>query len=300
MTWAITGSSGLVGSALAADLARDGTPVRRVLRGPAEAPDLSWDPAAGWIDAEGLAGVDVVVNLAGENIGDGRWTDERKERIRASRVEGTKLLAKTLAELPAEARPSVLVNASAVGFYGHRGEEEIDESSPPGDGFLSEVCQAWEAATAAAEDAGVRVVLLRIGAVLDAHQGALAKMLPPFRLGVGGPQGKGTQFMPWIAIDDLVRVIRFVAANDTISGPVDAVAPEPTRNADFAKTLGHVLGRPTFLKTPALAMYALFGKELVDQLLLGGADARPKKLIDAGFIYTHATLEGALRHLLAK
>jgi uncharacterized protein (TIGR01777 family) len=300
VTWAITGSSGLVGTALRRDLEKDGLPVRRVLRGKAEPPDVSWDPAAGKLDGSGLAGIDVVVSLAGENIGDGRWTAERKERIRASRVGSTRLLAKALADLPAEAQPSVLISASAMGFYGDRGDELIDESAPMGKGFLAELCRAWEDATAPAREAGIRVVLLRIGVVLDPKEGALAKMLPPFRMGVGGPQGKGTQFMPWITLADMVRIIRFVAREEGISGPVNAVAPEPVRNADFAKTLGRVLGRPAVLHTPAFALYALFGKELVNELLLGGARLTPKKLVDAGFAFANPGLEGALRAVLEK
>lgn len=302
MTWVVSGASGLVGGALVRDLAADGIPVRKLVRGDphdVHTPDIAWSPADRRLDGTALGGSDAIVNLAGENIGGERWNEARKKVFWDSRIDGTRLIVEAIAALEPSARPAVLINASAVGFYGSRGEERIDESSAPGTGYLSELCQAWEAEAMRATEHGVRVVLVRIGTVLDASGGALAKMLPPFRMGVGGAQGKGTQYQPWITLADVVRVIRFVAREESIRGPVNAVAPEPTRNAEFARALGRALGRPAVIRTPAFAMYALFGRELVDQLVLSGADVRPRVLSEAGFTWHHPTLEPALRAVLA-
>ncbi len=290
---AVSGASGLVGSSLADFLEAGGQRVLRLTRGAAPGPGaVRWDPAAGVIDAEALAGVDAVVHLAGESVAGGRWTRARKEAIRGSRLEGTRLLAETLARL--ERPPAVLVQASAIGYYGDRGEEPLDESSAAGSGFLAETCREWEAASLAAEQAGVRVVRLRIGVVLAARGGALAKMLLPFRLGLGGRLGSGKQLMSWIALDDLVGIVQHAIFDPSLSGAVNATAPTAARNVEFTRVLGAVLRRPAALPVPAFALRLLFG-EMGRELLLAGALVRPARLERAGFRFLHADLESALR-----
>lgn len=298
LRFAISGGSGLVGSALAASLAGDGhRVVRLVRRESAAGPDeVLWDPDAGRVDATGLEGVDAMVHLAGENIAAARWSAAQKERIRTSRVEGTRLLADTLAGLTHP--PRVLVNASAIGYYGNRGDELLDDDSAPGTGFLAETCVAWEEATRPAHLAGLRVVLLRIGIVLSAAGGALGRMLTPFRLGLGGRVGDGRQFMSWIALDDLVEAIRRTVLDESLTGPVNAVAPRPVRNAEFTRELGRSLRRPTPLPMPAWAVRLLLG-EMGDALLLAGARVVPRKLERAGFAFRHADVGAALRSMLA-
>ncbi|NOX57047.1 MAG: TIGR01777 family protein, partial [Planctomycetes bacterium] len=239
----VTGSTGLVGSALVRSLQQDGHAVTRLVRREPAGAESSvfWNPETGQIDREGLEGADAVVHLAGENIAARRWTRKQKARIRDSRVIGTRLLAESLAELSSP--PAVLVAASGMGFYGDRGEEEVDETSPPGRGFLAELCQQWEGAADPARNAGIRVVHLRIGMVLSEKGGALAKMLPAFRLGLGGVIGSGRQYWSWIALDDLVRIIRHAIENDGLSGPVNAVSPRPVTNRQFTQTLGRILRR---------------------------------------------------------
>lgn len=297
MIIAVTGSTGLVGTPLVAALEADGHQVRRLVRREVRDPEreIRWDPTAGQIDAEALAGVETVVHLAGESIAAHRWTEEFKSKVRDSRVHGTRLLCDTLAQL--EHRPRVLCSASAIGYYGDRGEEAVDESSPPGRGFLADVCQQWEAATAPARDAGIRVVNLRIGVVLSPQGGALAKMLPPFKMGMGGVIGSGRQFISWVELDDLVSVIRFALTNVSLSGPVNATSPQAVTNQEFTKTLGHVLGRPTLFPMPAFAAKLAFG-EMADEMLLGGARVEPSALSAAGFQFAYPDLEPALRHLL--
>ncbi len=298
MIIAITGSSGLVGSALIRALEADGHLVRPIVRRPPRdgKHEIRWDPAAGMIDATEMAIVDAVVHLAGENIAAHRWTRPFKDRILSSRVRGTSLLCETLAGLAS--RPAVLVSASAIGYYGDRGDEPLDESSPPGDGFLCEVCQQWEAATVPARDADIRVVNLRIGFVLSQRGGGLAKMLTPFRLGLGGVIGSGDQYMSWIAIDDLVRVIQFALAAAAVAGPVNAVTPTPVTNREFTKTLGRTLRRPTLCPMPAFAARLAFG-EMADEMLLCSARVEPHALAAAGFAFEYPQLEPALRHLLS-
>ena len=293
----VTGAGGLVGSALLPVLADAGHEAVGLRRGSAAAAGPpGWDPATGQVAAGGGA-LDAVVHLAGENIAGGRWNAARKARIRDSRVEGTRRLCEGLAGL--DPRPAFLVAASAVGFYGDRGGERLDESSPAGSGFLADVCQEWEEAAAPAREAGIRVVHLRIGIVLTPAGGALGQMLPPFRLGVGGVIGSGRQFMSWIALDDVARAVLHAADADGLEGPVNAVAPHPVTNAEFTKTLGRVLRRPTVLPMPAFGARLAFG-EMADALLLGGARVEPSRLLKTGFEFGHPDLEGALRHLLGR
>jgi hypothetical protein len=249
---------------------------------------------AGTIDARGLDGIDAVVHLAGEGLAQKRWTPEQKARIRDSRSRGTGTLARALAEL--DTKPAVLVSASAVGWYGNRGDEELTEASaPPADpDFLSEVCRAWEDATQPAQDAGIRTVHLRTGMVLAAHGGALQRMLLPFKLGLGGRIGSGSQYMSWISIDDEVGAIRYALDTPSLEGPVNATGPAPVTNAEFAKTLGAALHRPTLLPTPMAPLKAVYGPELVQHLLLDGQRVLPDALQRAGFRHRHPTLAAAL------
>lgn len=294
---AISGASGLIGGALTAFFATGGHRVDPLVRRAprADTTEIYWDPARGEIDAARLEGVDAVVHLAGENIAAGRWTAARKEAIRASRVEGTRLLCRALAGL--SRGPSVLVSASAIGYYGDRGDEPLREESPPGSGFLADVCQAWEAATAPAAQAGIRVVTLRNGLVLTGRGGALVRMLGPFRLGLGGVMGSGRQYMSWIALDDLVRAIHFAMLTTTLAGPVNAVAPRPATNAEFTRTLGRLLRRPTILALPRFVIRLVFG-EMGPALLLASARVLPSRLEAAGFQFRHAELTDALRSAL--
>jgi uncharacterized protein (TIGR01777 family) len=292
----VTGASGLIGSALLPRLSADGHRVTRLVRSqpaPGEAA-IRWDPEAGSLDAKSLEGIDAAVHLAGENIA-ARWTAEKKRRIRDSRVNGTRLLSDTLARL--ERPPQALVCASAIGYYGDRGDELLSEESPPGRGFLAEVCQAWEAAADAARHKGIRVVHLRFGVVLSPAGGALAKMLPPFRLGLGGPLGSGRQYMSWIAIDDAVGAIQHALATEALQGPANAAAPNPVRNREFTRALARVLRRPALVPMPAFAARLLFG-EMADELLLASARVQPAKLLATGYTFRYPELEGALRHLL--
>jgi uncharacterized protein (TIGR01777 family) len=293
----VTGSHGFIGSALIPRLRADGHRVARLVRGaPEGGDDVRWDPHAGTVDAAGLEGVDAVVHLAGAGIGDKRWTAERKRLILESRTRGTSLLARTLAGL--QRRPSVLVSGSAIGIYGDRGSEVLTEASAPGSGFTAEVCTAWEAATAPAADAGIRVAHVRTGIVLSAHGGALGRMLPPFKLGVGGRMGSGSQYMSWIAIDDEVGAIRHLLTVD-VAGPVNLTAPNPVTNAEFTEVLGRALHRPTKLPTPMLALRAVYGGELVQSLLLEGQRVQPTVLETSGYEFALPDLDGALRAILA-
>jgi len=295
----ITGSSGLIGSALVAHLRGQGHQVvRLVRRAVAPGEDTAvWNPAAGKLETSALEQAGAVVHLAGESINALRWTDERKERMRRSRVSGTRLLSESLSQLAAP--PRVLVSASAVGFYGSRGEEILTEESPSGSGFLSDVCREWEAAAEPARQKGIRVVNLRIGMVLSAKGGALPAMLPAFKAGVGGKLGDGRQFVSWIAIDDLTRAISHAVTTDSLSGPVNAVSPNPVRNVEMTKALGKVLRRPTFLSMPAFAVRLIFG-EMGDALLLASQRVEPRRLLEAGFTFQFPDFETSLRHLLGR
>lgn len=292
----VSGSSGLVGSALVPFLTAGGHGVARLVRGESSEDRIQWDPGAGVIDATRLEGFDCVVHLAGETVA-GRWTKEKKRRILESRTRGTRLLCESLARCGRP--PRVLVCASAVGFYGDRGEEILREESPAGDGFLADVVRAWEASADPARDAGVRVVHLRIGVVLSGAGGALAKMALPFRLGFGGPIGSGRQFMSWIALDDLLDVILRGATDDRLSGPVNAVSPQPVTNADFSRALARVLRRPCLFRVPAAALRLALG-EAADGMLLSSVRVEPAKLAAAGHAFRYPEIEGALRHQLGR
>jgi uncharacterized protein (TIGR01777 family) len=288
----LTGASGLIGSAVAPALESSGHRVVKLRRG--EGPGATWNPAEGKIDLAPALPLDAVIHLAGENIG-ARWTAERKRRIRESRVAGTRLLAETLASLAS--RPNVLVCASATGFYGDRGEEWLDESSTPGRGYLAEVCHDWEAASAPAEAAGIRVVRLRFGIVLARQGGALAKMLPAFRLGLGGRLGDGRQYWSWIALQDAVATLLQALTFESLYGPVNAVSPQPVTNREFTATLGRTLRRPTFFAMPRFAVNLLFG-EMGREAMLASCRARPAKLLSGGFQFQFPELETALRRTL--
>ncbi|MGH7508456.1 MAG: TIGR01777 family oxidoreductase [Gemmatimonadales bacterium] len=292
----ITGASGLIGSALSRKLASNGHRVTPLVRRAAGAGEISWDPAQGRLNAKDLDGLDALVNLAGENVG-ARWTRDRKMRIRESRVRGTRLLSEALART---GRPAVLISASAVGIYGNRGEEVLTENSPPGEArndFLAQVGREWEAAAEPARTAGARVVHTRFGVVLSPSGGALKKMLLPFRLGLGGRLGRGSQWMSWVSIDDAVGAIDHALQVDSLSGPVNITAPEPVRNRDFARTLGRILSRPTPFAVPAAALRLALG-EMAEATLLASARALPKRLLASGYRFQHEDLESGLRHVL--
>jgi hypothetical protein len=295
----VTGSSGLVGSALLSQLESDGHTVTRLVRsrrGTGEAQVL-WEPQAGAIDSASLEGLDAVVHLAGESIAAGRWTAARKARILESRTKGTRLLAEALASL--RERPKALVSASAVGYYGDRGEEALREESASGSGFLADVCRQWEAAAAPAAQVGIRVVHPRFAMILSTAGGALQRLLLPFRLGLGGKLGSGQQFMSWVALDDVVGAICHALTHDDLQGPVNTVSPTPVRNHEFTRTLGRVLRRPTVFPLPALAARLAFG-QMADELLLASQRVEPAKLLASGYQFAFPDLESALRHLLVK
>jgi uncharacterized protein (TIGR01777 family) len=292
MVVAISGSSGLVGSALTRAFNARGSEVRRIVRdAPTSDADIPWDTRHSTLDPAKLAGVDAVIHLAGENLAQ-RWTTAVRRRIRDSRVNGTLALARALAKL--DDKPRVLLSGSAIGIYGNRGDEILDETSATGNDFLAEVCTAWEAATQPASEAGIRVVLLRTGIVIAREGGALAKMLTPFRLGVGGQLGSGRQWMSWISIDDYPRVVSFLLSTEKMQGPVNLVAPNPVTNKEFSRTLGRVLGRPTLFGVPKFALELAFG-DMADDTVLASQRVLPRRLLEAGFDFQHSTLESALR-----
>lgn len=298
MKIAVTGAGGLLGSAIASSLAHAGHDVLRLVR---RAPrpgggEIRWDPDAGTIDPE-LGGVVAAIHLAGESIAARRWTDATRSRIRGSRVRGTRLLAETLAALAP--RPRVLISASAVGYYGDRGATLLDETCGRGSGFLAEVAEAWERAADPARKAGIRVVHLRIGVVLARRGGALAQLLPPFRLGLGGRLGGGRQYWSWIALGDLVEVVNHLLDRDDLDGPVNAVTPRPVTNSEFATTLARVLGRPAVLPVPAPVLRLMLGA-MADEMLLASTRAIPARLTSSGFVFRHPELDGALRHELGR
>ncbi len=294
----IGGSSGLVGTALIKSLEADGHEVFRLVRhAPTSKTEVEWSPDRYSIALARIEGFEAVVNLAGESIAEGRWTDEKKRRIRESRVKGTKLLGDALANLTV--RPRIFICASAIGYYGNRGDEILTEASPPGKDFLADVCVEWEKATALATEKGIRVVNARFGVILDQNGGALKKMLPPFRMGVGGKIGSGEQWMSWIALDDVLGVLNFALTNDSLRGPVNFVAPNPVTNAEFTKTLGKVLSRPTLFPIPAFGVRLMFG-EMGEALLLGGQRVAPERLKECSYTFQCPELLAALRHVLAE
>ena len=304
LTVAVTGSRGMIGSDIVPFLTTGGHTVVRLLTGDATPPYddgtkwVAWEPDAP-LDPSALDGVDAVIHLAGDNVAEGRWSAAKKKRILDSRTGPTRNVAAAIAALPAERRPKVFVCASAVGFYGTRGDEELTEESPAGTGFFPEVVKAWEDACTPARDAGVRTVNLRIGVALSLKGGALGKQLFAFKMGAGAVLGSGTQWQPWVTVNDIVGAIHHALMTDDLSGPVNAVGPNPVTNRAFAKTLGRVLRRPAFVWLPRLALRAMFG-EVADEALLASMRARPAKLLAGGFRFEHAELEPALRFLLGR
>jgi uncharacterized protein (TIGR01777 family) len=295
----VTGSTGLVGSTLLPFLKSKGHEVFRLVRSQAKTgPDaIYWNPEKGVDDTARLEGLDAVVHLAGENIAEGRWTDERKARIRDSRVKGTRVLSETLARLAAP--PRTLISASAIGYYGDRGAEIMREESAPGADFLADVCREWEAATEPAAQSGMRVVKLRFGVILTPKGGALTKMLAPFQFALGGKLGSGKQYMSWVTLDDVVGAINHALTDETLSGPVNVVAPNPVTNYEFTKTMGRVLSRPTIFSVPAFAVRLAFG-EMGDVALLSSTRVEPTRLKESGYVFQHPELESALRQMLNK
>jgi len=292
----ISGASGLVGSALVPFLTTGQHQVVKLVRQSTnlKSDEIAWDPATGFIDGASLEGFDAVVHLAGESIM-GRWTEEKKQKIKESRVKGTQLLSQTLSQL--KQKPSVFICSSATGYYGNRGDEILTEQSPKGEGFLADVCEEWENATRTAVEASIRTINLRTGIVLSPKGGALKQMLTPFKWGLGGEMGSGQQYMSWITLDDLIYMILYLIEQPFIAGPVNAVGPHPVTNKEFIQTLGHVLHRPTFLKVPTFGIQLLFG-EMGEELLLTSARVEPAKLNKAGFRFSYPHLEKALSHLL--
>jgi hypothetical protein len=295
----VSGASGLIGSRVVANLAEQGHQVSRLVRhaDTGRSDDVHWNPLTGTIDRESLEGFDAVVHLAGENIAARRWSDRQKSRIRDSRVVGTRLLAEALSQ--SQQRPNVLISASAIGIYGDRGDEELTEASAPGTGFLADVCQQWEAAANIAGEQNIRVVHLRFGVVLSTAGGALAKMLLPFRLGLGGIVGSGQQYWSWLALDDVPLAIGHVLSCNELEGPVNCVAPRAATNREFTKSLGKVLRRPTVFPMPGFAARILLG-EMADDLLLASARVLPSRLEETGYQFRHAELDDALRSILAR
>lgn len=293
----VAGASGLIGSALVPELRRAGHEVLRLVRRAAQAADeIRWHPDAGDLETGRLEGIGGVVNLAGENVGARRWTAERREQILRSRIEATGTLVKAVSNLVQ--RPEVFLSASAVGFYGDRGDEILGEDSARGGGFLPEVCRAWEHEAQRVANVGVRPVCLRFGVVLSREGGALPRMLPLFRCGLGGRLGSGRQWMSWVSIDDVVDAIRYSLEAGQVRGPVNIVAPEPVTNVEFTRELGRALGRPAWLPVPAFALRAVVGRGMADEALLGSTRAMPEKLGQAGYAFRHRRLDAALRDIL--
>lgn len=288
----ISGASGLVGAALSDRLLADGFAVTKLVRRDARAGEVRWDPERGDLDPATLSGATAIIHLSGENVGGGRWTHDMKRRILESRTKSTTLIAQSAAD--AATKPGALICASAAGFYGDTGDAVVDENTRQGEGFLAEVCAAWESSADAARQANIRTAHLRVGVVLAGHGGALQKMLPPFRAGVGGKLGSGKQWMSWISLRDVVRIFAESATDTRISGSLNAVAPNPVTNAEFTRALGAVLHRPTLMRVPAFALRAAFG-EMADATLLASQRAVPKRLLELGFEFQDADVASALR-----
>jgi len=299
MDVAVTGSTGLIGSALCTALEARGDRVVRILRrDPSGRGEIHWDPADGVLDPSDLRGTDAVVHLAGAGIADRRWTPAQRNRIRESRTRGTTLLAGALAEIRDDGGPSTLVSGSAIGVYGDAGDHLLDENGPRGTGFLADVCIAWERATERAGNAGIRVAHARTGVVLSPEGGLLAKQLPLFRLGLGGRLGSGHQYLSWISLRDEVAALLWLVDRE-VEGPVNLVAPSPVTNAEFARSLGSTLGRPARLPVPAAIPTVMFGRDLVRELMLASTRVRPRVLEDGGFAFTDPELGPALRVMVA-
>jgi uncharacterized protein (TIGR01777 family) len=295
MKIAIAGASGLVGSALIPVLERDGSQIIRLVRSTPKAGEIEWHPNQDEVKASTLEGFDVVINLAGENIAAGRWTDEQKRKIRDSRVNGTHLLSEAIAKMTQ--KPRAFLCASATGIYGDRDDETLDEQSESGGGFLAGVCREWEMACDPAVKAGVRVVNFRFGPILARDGGMLSKLLTPFKMGMGGKVGSGKQYISWIALDDAVSAITTAIKDESIHGPLNVVSPNPVTNEEFTKTLGHVLNRPTALAMPAFAARLAFG-EMADEMLLVSQRVMPKRLNAAGFQFQYPELEPTFRRYI--
>ena len=296
MRFLLSGASGLIGRGLSDALTREGHQiVRLVRRETSETDAIYWRPSDRTLDPEKVEGFDIVVHLAGESIASGRWTEAKKHAIRDSRIVGTKLLAETLASLTSP--PRLFLCASATGYYGSRGDTILTDDGSLGTGFLAEVVAAWEEASRPATAAGIRTVNLRIGVVLAASGGALEKMLPAFKLGVGGKLGSGKQYMSWITLDDLIAALQFVMRQDSLAGPINATAPNPVTNSQFTEALGRVLHRPAFCAVPSFALKLLFG-EMAQDTVLASARVVPQRLTEAGFQFTHGDIESALQAVL--
>ena len=295
MKVAVTGSSGLIGTSLVSFLSKKDIVVSKILRENPEDDDISWKPEDGDWNSAFTGGVDGIVHLAGESVASGKWTRKKKEKIRNSRIEGTKRLCEHILKLPTP--PSVLVCASAIGYYGNRGVEFLNEGSPRGSGFLPDVCLGWEEATESVSKAGIRVVNVRFGIVLSKDGGALAKMMTPFKIGMGGKIGSGTQYMSWIAMDDVTSAIYHTLITESLKGPVNVTAPNPVTNKEFTNTLGEVLNRPAVIPIPAFAARLAFG-EMANDLLLASTKVAPKRLSDSGYEFQYPKLEPALKHVL--
>jgi uncharacterized protein (TIGR01777 family) len=295
----ISGSTGLVGAALSENLRRDGHEVARFVRPGEEirVGDVRWDPQSREFNAAAADGADAVVHLAGASIADGRWNDARKLILRSSRVEATHYLVAALAKL--KKPPKTLVSASAIGYYGNRGEELLTEESAPGGGFLARLARDWEAEAARAEQSQIRTVILRFGVILAAHGGALAKMLTPFKLGVGGKIGTGKQWMSWLTLGEAVGLVRYALETTSLRGALNAVSPTPVRNIEFTRALGQAVHRPTILPMPAFAARAAFG-EMADALLLSSQRVIPRRLQEAGYQFRAPELDGALQEVLKR
>ncbi len=295
----ISGSSGLIGRAIVAELSQAGHEITRLVRGgpSADRPSIFWNPLGDFLDPLPLEGFDAAIHLAGENIAAARWTSEQKDKILKSRVQSTQLLAKTLAGL--RHKPRVFVCASAVGFYGDRGAEIVDESSPAGKGFLAQVAAAWEEAARSAEAAGIRTVHLRLGAVLAAEGGMLPRLLPLFRWGLGAVLGPGTQFLSWVTLRDVVRAVTFLLEREDLSGPVNITSPNPVTNRDFSKALARAVGRPLFLRIPAWFLRLILG-EMAQELFLASTRAVPRKLQSVGFEFEYPEIDQALCQLVRR
>ena len=311
LTIAVTGSGGLIGSALAPLLTTGGHRVIRLVRRRAHSPtgEIGWDPGRGILDtsalrsidgsksADGSKSIDGIVHLAGLNIASGRWTRSRRHALRESRITATRNLVASLRDL--DPRPRTLICASAIGIYGDRGDEKLDEDSSYGSGFLADLCKEWESAALAATELGIRVVTLRFGNVLSPRGGMLAKLLPPFRFGLGGPLGHGRQVVSWISIDDIVGAIHHCLTTEDISGAVNVTSPQPVTNNDFTRCLGRVLRRPAIFRVPALALKLLLGR-MADETALAGSNVTPRRLLESGYSFRHEDLEQALRYLLGR